>query len=281
MKSKDKSESSGAANARGGEGKKAEEGCENYVHCALLGDGKVGKTCMTLSYSEDHFSSAYTATVFDNYPVPVQVGGEEFVISVFDTRGHTNHESLRAFTYEKSEVLVVCFSLCDPQSFYNVLHCWLPEIQRHSQRRLPLLLVGTHKDLRDSEQTLSPPRSPTTPGGMSWTFTTQDDSPSGTPSPQDPMLADPCWSSRNPLDQVSHDEGQYLAKIIGADRYIECSAKNREGVEEVFHHVVFSALKFRAKKRKIFTRLFGDFSLTDLLKNFSPPRLFETSHASC
>ena len=43
------------------------EGCENYVHCALLGDGMVGKTCLTLSYTQHFFTDHYTATVFDNY----------------------------------------------------------------------------------------------------------------------------------------------------------------------------------------------------------------------
>ena len=44
------------------------EGCENYVHCAMLGDGMVGKTCLTLSYTQRLFTDHYTATVFDNYP---------------------------------------------------------------------------------------------------------------------------------------------------------------------------------------------------------------------
>ncbi|XP_076464208.1 cdc42 homolog [Babylonia areolata] len=219
-------------------GEEGEEGGgENYVHCAVLGDGGVGKTSLTLGYTQNCFPASHTATVFDNYSVPVEVGGEDFVISLFDTSGHTNHESLRAFTYERSEVVVVCFSLCDRQSFYNVLHCWLPEIQRHSQRRLPVLLVGTQKDLR-----------------RTWPADSQ---------------------------HVSSEEGQYVARVIGADCYIECSAKSREGVEEVFHHVIFSALKYRVKKRKIFTRLFGDFSLYDRLKNLSPPRIFETSSLSC
>jgi hypothetical protein len=43
------------------------EGGENYVHCAMLGDGMVGKTCLTLSYTQKLFTDNYTATVFDNY----------------------------------------------------------------------------------------------------------------------------------------------------------------------------------------------------------------------
>lgn len=41
---------------------------DKHVHCAMLGDGMVGKTCLTLSYTEKSFTDDYTATVFDNYP---------------------------------------------------------------------------------------------------------------------------------------------------------------------------------------------------------------------
>ena len=51
------------------------EGGERYVHCALLGDGMVGKTCLTLSYTQHLFTDHYTATVFDNYPGETRGGG--------------------------------------------------------------------------------------------------------------------------------------------------------------------------------------------------------------
>ena len=54
--------SSGSGGGGDGDG-----GCENYVHCAMLGDGMVGKTCLTLSYTQKLFTDHYTATVFDNY----------------------------------------------------------------------------------------------------------------------------------------------------------------------------------------------------------------------
>ena len=54
----------GSSGSGGGDG---DGGCENYVHCAMLGDGMVGKTCLTLSYTQKLFTDHYTATVFDNY----------------------------------------------------------------------------------------------------------------------------------------------------------------------------------------------------------------------
>ena len=40
---------------------------KKFVHCAILGDGMVGKTCLTLSYTQKAFVENYTATVFENY----------------------------------------------------------------------------------------------------------------------------------------------------------------------------------------------------------------------
>ena len=57
--------------------------------------------------------------------------------------------------------------------------------------------------------------------------------------------------------EVSTGEGEAMAKAIGADCYIECSAKSKDGLKEVFEHVVFSALKFRKKKVNIIGRFFA------------------------
>ncbi|XP_071080632.1 cell division control protein 42 homolog [Haliotis cracherodii] len=55
---------------------------------------------------------------------------------------------------------------------------------------------------------------------------------------------------------VSTDEGVQLAKDIGADCYVECSANDHKGLKEVFQHVVFSALKFRNKRTNIIQKMF-------------------------
>lgn len=54
--------------------------CQNFVHCAILGDGMVGKTCLTLSFTEEIFTDNYTATVFENYPGELSV---TMIIAVF------------------------------------------------------------------------------------------------------------------------------------------------------------------------------------------------------
>ena len=56
---------------------------------------------------------------------------------------------------------------------------------------------------------------------------------------------------------MSTAEGEAMARAIQADSYVECSAKRRDGLQELFQHVVCSALKFRKKKVNIIGRIFS------------------------
>ncbi|XP_067682669.1 cell division control protein 42 homolog [Haliotis asinina] len=186
---------------------------EKFVYCAIMGDSMVGKTSISDTYSKRYFNEKSESTVFDNYVVPLQVAGEEFGISMFDTAGKKRFESLKMFSYQECEVVLLCFSTCDRGTFHSVSDLWMAELKRHSKhckQKRPVILVGTKIDLRVG----------------------------------------------NEDSEVSTDEGVQLAKVIGADCYVECSSRDQKALKEVFQHVVFSALKFRKKKSNIFKKMF-------------------------
>ncbi|XP_046571847.1 cell division control protein 42 homolog [Haliotis rubra] len=151
---------------------------EKFVFCAVMGDSMVGKTSISETYSKGFFNENSETTVFDKYVVPLQVAGEEFIISMFDTAGKIENIEKRH--------------------------------SKQTKQKRPVILVGTKIDLRVGNQD----------------------------------------------SEVSTDEGVQLAKDIGADCYVECSARDQKGLKEVFQHVVFSALKFRKKKTNIFKKMF-------------------------
>lgn len=61
-----------------------------------------------------------------------------------------DYESLRRFTYEDSEVFIVCFSVVDRDSFDSIKEFWLPEMKRNMNRKKPVVLVATQTDLRNT-----------------------------------------------------------------------------------------------------------------------------------
>ena len=59
----------------------------------------------------------------------------------------------RPLSYPDSDVLLICFSIVNPVSLANVVDKWLPEVS-HFCPKVPVILVGTKKDLRTDPDVL-------------------------------------------------------------------------------------------------------------------------------
>lgn len=117
------------------------------VNCSVVGDGLVGKTSLVKKFAHNKHSENYVATVFDNFAGDVAVAGDKYTVSVFDTAGQQDYEGLRVFTYAQSDVIVVCYSAVDRESFNNVIDFWIPEIRNYVSNNKPIILVATQGDL--------------------------------------------------------------------------------------------------------------------------------------
>ncbi|XP_042730796.1 rho-related GTP-binding protein RhoQ [Lagopus leucura] len=182
--------------------------------CVVVGDGAVGKTCLLMSYANDAFPEEYVPTVFDHYAVSVTVEGKQYLLGLYDTAGQEDYDRLRPLSYPMTDVFLICFSVVNPASFQNVKEEWVPELKEYAPN-VPFLLVGTQIDLRDDPKTLA-------------------------------RLND---MKEKPL---SVEQGQKLAKEIGAYCYVECSALTQKGLKTVFDEAIIAILtpkKHTVKKR--------------------------------
>ena len=137
----------------------------------------------------------------------LQVGKQAVQLALWDTAGQEDYDKLRPLSYPDTDVLLLCFSIDNPDSLENVAEKWAAEIH-HFCPKIPVILVGTKKDLRHDER------------------------------------------SRRQLDElkvkaVTPEEGHVMADNIGAAAYLECSAKTREGVQDVFEAAARAALQRR------------------------------------
>ncbi|KAM3462713.1 hypothetical protein NHJ6243_003918 [Beauveria neobassiana] len=180
--------------------------------CVVVGDGAVGKTCLLISYTTNKFPSEYVPTVFDNYAVTVMIGDEPYTLGLFDTAGQEDYDRLRPLSYPQTDVFLVCFSVTSPASFENVREKWFPEVHHHCPG-VPCLIVGTQVDLRD-----------------------------------DPSVREKL--AKQKMSPVRREDGERMAKDLGAVKYVECSALTQYKLKDVFDEAIVAALEPPAPKKK-------------------------------
>ena len=128
-----------------------------------------------------------------------RIGDEPYTLGLFDTAGQEDYDRLRPLSYPQTDVFLVCFSVTSPASFENVREKWFPEVHHHCPG-VPCLIVGTQTDLRE-----------------------------------DPSVRDKLAKQR--MQPVRKEDGERMAKDLGAVKYVECSALTQFKLKDVFDEV--------------------------------------------
>jgi len=135
------------------------------IRIVVIGDEKCGKTVLISRFINNSIPPSYKPTSFDKFLTSKEVCGEIFNITVWDTSGSHNFDTVRPLSYGEADVFIVCFKISDPLSLYNVKSRWIQEIEKHTVA--PVILCGCQADLRTDEDTVSHlgrlGRSPVTP----------------------------------------------------------------------------------------------------------------------
>jgi len=177
----------------------------------IVGDGACGKTCLLIVFSKDQFPEVYVPTVFENYVADIEVDGKQVELALWDTAGQEDYDRLRPLSYPDTDVILMCFSIDSPDSLENIPEKWTPEV-KHFCPNVPIVLVGNKKDLRHDDATI-------------WELQKMKQEP------------------------VKFEDGKNMAEKIDSFGYLECSAKSKDGVREVFETATRAALQVAKNKR--------------------------------
>ncbi len=107
---------------------------------------------------------------------------------------------------------MICFSVSSPTSASNVITEWNPEI-RHFCGSCPVILVACKIDLRNDFETIEKLK-------------------------------------EQGENLVTTEDGEKIAEQIKAKAYMECSAKTREGIHDLFIHAARLSLKKQSHSQK-------------------------------
>ena len=132
-------------------------------------------------------------------------------LALWDTAGQEDYDRLRPLSYPDTDVILMCFSIDSPDSLENIPEKWTPEV-KHFCPNVPIILVGNKKDLRNDEATKRE-------------------------------------LMKMKQEPVRPEEGRAMSDKISAFFYLECSAKSKEGVREVFETATRAALQTKKKNK--------------------------------
>uniref|UniRef100_A0A803WDC2 Rho related BTB domain containing 2 n=2 Tax=Ficedula albicollis TaxID=59894 RepID=A0A803WDC2_FICAL len=194
------------------------------IKCVVVGDNAVGKTRLicaracnaTLTQYQLLATHVPTVWAIDQYRVCQEVlersrdvvDDVSVSLRLWDTFG--DHHKDRRFAYGRSDVVVLCFSIANPNSLHHVKTMWYPEI-KHFCPRAPVILVGCQLDLRYADlEAVNRARRP---------------------------LARPI----KPNEILPPEKGREVAKELGIP-YYETSVVAQFGVKDVFDNAIRAAL---------------------------------------
>ncbi|XP_067321756.1 rho-related BTB domain-containing protein 1 isoform X1 [Anolis sagrei] len=194
------------------------------IKCVVVGDNAVGKTRLicaracntTLTQYQLLATHVPTVWAIDQYRVCQEVLErsrdvvDEVSVSLrlWDTFG--DHHKDRRFAYGRSDVVVLCFSIANPNSLNHVKTMWCQEI-KHFCPRTPVILVGCQLDLRYADlEAVNRARRP---------------------------LARPIKRG----DILPPERGREVAKELGIP-YYETSVFDQFGIKDVFDNAIRAAL---------------------------------------
>ncbi|CAC5373609.1 RAC1 [Mytilus coruscus] len=170
------------------------------VKCVVMGDIKVGKTSLIMTYAYNIFQEEDIPLVFD-FKTTVTANDKAVDLVLWDTCGSEDYNKLRPLSLPDTDVFFVCFSLNDPDSFDFIEQKCYPDIKLLCPNALTLL-VGTKKDLINIGQNEQETR------------------------------------EKDTSNLYAYKQGINLAERIQAVKYIECSAKTGEGIQSVLEEAI-------------------------------------------
>jgi len=120
----------------------------------LVGEGGVGKSCLTIQFISEKFVEEYDPTMEDSYRKQVTVDGEECILDIFDTAGQEDFSAVRDQYMRTGDGFLCVYSIILEPSFAAVRSFYDHILRVKDVETLPFILVGNKADL-EAERVVS------------------------------------------------------------------------------------------------------------------------------
>ncbi|PYH49771.1 Rab family GTPase [Aspergillus saccharolyticus JOP 1030-1] len=212
----------------------------------VLGAQGVGKTSLVQRYVKNAFDPAGTASTVGASFVTKRVldsASDTIVrLQIWDTAGQERFRSISRLYYRGANACLLCYDITDEQSFQEMTG-WLLELKKNVFEDDPIVIhvVGTKSDI----VTIEPSRR-RVPFERTIAYVAEQLYPTQASTPPPSAGFGPPSSTLQGID--SKRSSGFWGQDIGWDCCHEISAKDGEGIEEVFRVITRKLVEQRNKR---------------------------------
>jgi len=118
---------------------------------AVLGPGGVGKSCITIRYTQSKFIESYDPTIENAFMHQPNVDGIVCMLEILDTAGQEDFLCLSQTWVENRDGFLLVYNMADDQTFNDVTQFYKLIEKEYDQKQLtrpPIVLVANKSDLK-------------------------------------------------------------------------------------------------------------------------------------
>jgi len=118
----------------------------------LLGEGGVGKSALTIQFTQNHFIKDYDPTIENSYRKQVNLDNEVIMLDILDTAGQEEYSVMRDQYIRTGGGFLLVYSVANKETF-TALDDFRDQILRvKDENSFPMILIGNKCDLADERQ---------------------------------------------------------------------------------------------------------------------------------
>lgn len=111
-----------------------------------MGDEGVGKSSLTLQFTQSHFPQDFDPTIEDVYTKDMKINGTNYKVHVLDTAQHDEYSHLKDVQLEQADGFILVFKLNDFESMGSAANSYRHIMRIHGVLP-PCILIGNQADL--------------------------------------------------------------------------------------------------------------------------------------
>jgi len=115
----------------------------------VLGDGGVGKSCITIQFTQNHFVKEYDPTIENSYRKQVTIDDESIMLDILDTAGQEEYSVMRDQYINSGQGFLIVYSVTARRSFETAGELRDKILQVKEADEYPIVLCGNKCDLEE------------------------------------------------------------------------------------------------------------------------------------